>query len=61
MNNLAVIGIGRLGLCFCLTLESGGYNVVGCDVVEEYVDSINNKTLDSFEPGVNEKLKNSKK
>ena len=60
MNNLAVIGIGRLGLCFCLTLESGGYNVIGCDVVEEYVDSINNKTLDSFEPGVNQKLRNSK-
>tara|TARA_R110000824_G_scaffold401421_2_gene612087 strand:- start:9422 stop:10546 length:1125 start_codon:yes stop_codon:yes gene_type:complete len=60
VNNLAVIGIGRLGLCFCLTLESGGYNVVGCDISEEYVDSINNKILDSFEHGVNDKLKNSK-
>ncbi len=60
LSNLAVIGIGRLGLCFCLTLERAGYNVIGCDVVQDYVDNINNKTFYSFEPGVNEKLKNSK-
>lgn len=59
MKNISVIGTGRLGLCFCLTLESGGYNVVGCDINKDYVSSINNKTLISAEPGVNKKLANS--
>jgi UDPglucose 6-dehydrogenase len=59
LNNISVIGTGRLGLCFCLTLEKGGYNVVGCDVVQEYVDNINNKTFYSFEPGVNDRLRDS--
>jgi len=60
MMNVSVIGIGRLGLCFCLTLEKGGYSVTGCDIIEDYVKEINNKTFRSFEPGVNELLKQSK-
>ena len=59
MTNLSVIGIGRLGLCFCLTLEGAGYNVVGCDIMPEYVASINDKSFHSFEVGVNEKLRDS--
>ena len=59
MDNLSVIGIGRLGLCFSLTLERAGYNVVGCDIRQEYVDSINNRTFDSFEPNVNDYLRQS--
>ena len=60
MTTASVIGIGRLGLCFSLTLESGGYNVVGCDINQEYVDSVNNKSFVSHEPGVNDKLAASK-
>jgi UDPglucose 6-dehydrogenase len=56
MSNLSVIGIGRLGLCFCLTLEESGYNIVGCDLSQDYVDSINQKIFHSHEPFVNEKL-----
>ena len=59
MKNLTVIGVGRLGLCFCLTLEKAGYNVIGCDVLPEYVASLNDKTFNSFEPGVNELLQRS--
>ena len=55
--NLSVIGIGRLGLCFGLTLEKAGYNVVGCDLVEQYVESLNNKSFISPEPGVNERIR----
>jgi nucleotide sugar dehydrogenase len=61
MNNLSVIGIGRLGLCFSLTLEEAGYNVVGSDVRENYVQNINERTFNSAEPGVNEKLEKAKK
>jgi nucleotide sugar dehydrogenase len=56
MKNVSVIGIGKLGLCFSLTLEKAGYNVVGVDVSKEYVDSLNNKTFTSSEPSVDEYL-----
>ena len=59
MKKASVIGIGRLGLCFCLTLENGGYDVVGLDVIDDYVDSINDKSFYSHEPGVNELLSKS--
>jgi nucleotide sugar dehydrogenase len=58
-KNITVIGIGRLGLCFCLTLEKAGYNVVGYDIIENYVNDINQKTFFSHEPGVNELLSKS--
>ena len=60
MKNISVVGIGRLGLCFALTLERSGYNVVGCDVAQEYVESVNNKTLKSTEQDVEAFLKESK-
>ncbi len=60
MKNLSVIGIGRLGLCFSLTLEKAGYNVVGCDINSDYVNNINDKSFFSHEPGVNKRLSESK-
>lgn len=59
MKNVTIIGIGKLGLCFALTLEKAGYNVLGLDINQDYVDSVNNKTLNSHEDGVEELLKNS--
>lgn len=60
MKNISVIGIGKLGLCFALTLEKNGYNVVGVDISQDYVDSVNKKTLKSSEQDVEKYLKNSK-
>ena len=60
MKNLSVIGIGRLGLCFSLTLEESGYTVVGCDINKEYIQKVNDKSFFSSEPGVNNMLKKSK-
>lgn len=48
----AVLGIGRLGLCFALTLERAGLKVLGVDVNESYVRAISNKALSSDEPGL---------
>lgn len=59
-QNISIIGIGRLGICVGLCLEHSGYNVLGVDVVVDYVNSINNKTLDSPEPRVSEMLRESK-
>ena len=55
----AVLGIGRLGLCFALTLERAGLKVIGVDVSEGYVRAISNKELVSDEPGLTEALKES--
>jgi UDPglucose 6-dehydrogenase len=31
-KNITLIGVGRLGVCTALCLESKGYNVVGVDL-----------------------------
>lgn len=59
MENITVIGIGRLGICTALILEKANYNVVGIDMYQTYVDSINNKSLLSYEPNVMNYLKQS--
>jgi UDPglucose 6-dehydrogenase len=60
MKNISVIGVGKLGLCFSLTLEKSGYNVVGVDVNKDYVNTLNNKAFTSSEPSVDEYLRESK-
>lgn len=56
LENIVVLGIGKLGLCFALNLEKSGYNVLGVDVFQEYVEKINAKTLTSHEPKVEQYL-----
>tara|TARA_R110002020_G_scaffold11386_14_gene42970 strand:+ start:6034 stop:7176 length:1143 start_codon:yes stop_codon:yes gene_type:complete len=58
--NVSVIGIGKLGLCFALTLEKAGYNVIGVDINQDRVNTINDKTFKSCEPGVDQLLSLSK-
>jgi len=31
-QNVTVVGIGRLGICFALVLERKGFNVLGVDL-----------------------------
>ncbi len=56
MKKLAVIGIGRLGLCFALNAERVGYEIVGVDINHEYVNQLNQKAFSSPEPHVDEYL-----
>ena len=60
IDNVTIIGIGKLGLCFALTLENHGYNVLGVDLNEDYIKKINNKSLNTSEPHVRKYLKQSK-
>lgn len=60
MEKIAIIGIGRLGLCLALNLERVGYSVLGIDVSEDYVNAINNKLFQSTEPDVTTYLKEAK-
>ena len=52
--DITVIGIGRLGLGFALLLAKSGYNVMGVDINQSYLDKINDKTFTSNEPQYNE-------
>lgn len=56
-ETIAVIGIGRMGLCFALNLERAGYRVVGMDANAGYVNQLNEKNVASPEPQVSELLK----
>ena len=60
IKNISIIGIGRLGLCMGLCLEHVGYNVMGVDIFQDYVDNLNNKNFNSPEPYVNKLLQESK-
>ena len=55
-QTIGIIGTGKLGICMALLFERAGYEVIGVDVHQDYVDSINNKSFSSSEKGVNESL-----
>jgi nucleotide sugar dehydrogenase len=59
MNNISIIGVGKLGLCLALNLEKKGYNIIGVDISEDYLKSLNDKTFNTSEPYVNEYLQES--
>ncbi len=59
MENISVIGIGKLGICFALGLEEVGYNVLGIDIDKERIKLLNQKKLVQSEPGLSNLLKNS--
>ena len=52
MAKIAVVGIGRLGLCFALNLEQVGFDVLGVDSNAVYIDELRAKSLKSNEPHV---------
>ena len=47
---ISVIGIGRIGLGIALNFENLGHNVIGYDINQKHVNSINDKSYDSSEP-----------
>jgi UDPglucose 6-dehydrogenase len=59
MDNISIIGVGKLGLCLGLNLEKKGYHITGVDVSEDYIKLLNDKTFTTSEPYVNEYLKES--
>eukprot|EP00939_MAST-03C_sp_MAST-3C-sp1_P003089 g3089.t1 len=59
-EKISVIGIGRLGLCWALSLANAGYDVLGVDVFPSYVDALNKKKYNSREPHVIDELTRAK-
>ena len=60
-NKVSIIGIGKLGLPFALLLERNGYDVLGNDIIEQYIRSLNDKSFKSNEPYVSKLLIQSKR
>lgn len=59
-KEISIVGVGKLGLCLALNLERKGFKVLGVDVSQSYVDSLNSKTFESDEDQVSSLLKSSK-
>jgi UDPglucose 6-dehydrogenase len=60
MNKVSLIGVGKLGLCFALNLDSRSYDITAVDLNSDYVKALNDKTFFSDEEGVNSMLSSSK-
>jgi UDPglucose 6-dehydrogenase len=60
MKKISIIGVGKLGLCLALNLDRKGFKIIGVDIYQDYIDSLNSKKYDSSEPYVSEFLKDSK-
>lgn len=60
IKKIAVIGVGKLGLCLSLNLEKNGFEVLGVDIDKDYIELLNTKKLKTSEPMVEELLKSSK-
>lgn len=57
MERIAIIGVGKIGLCLALNLDRAGHGVLGIDKNRERVRLICERALRTSEPGVNEALR----
>ena len=60
VKKIAVVGVGKLGICFALNFERSGFHVWGIEANVDYLKLLQNKTLNSSEPEVNELLGSAK-
>jgi UDPglucose 6-dehydrogenase len=54
--NISIFGLGKVGLTLAACLASAGHRVVGVDVSSCLIDSINDRTVRSDEPGVRDRI-----
>ena len=51
-SNICVLGLGYIGLPTAGILATHGFNVVGVDINQEIVETINNGNVHIYEPGL---------
>jgi len=56
-NDIAVIGIGRVGLPIAISLSSVGMKVIGIDIDAKLIEIVNQKVFPFHEPGYPELIK----
>jgi UDPglucose 6-dehydrogenase len=61
MEKIAVIGLGKLGLCSALCFAKSGHDVQGYDSSLKVINNIKNKRFDNYEPKVIDYLKKYRK
>lgn len=61
MKKIAVVGLGKLGLCSALCFSNSGYDVQGYDYSLNVIKNIKKKNFDNFEPKVLDYLKKKNK
>ncbi|NUO07176.1 MAG: UDP-glucose/GDP-mannose dehydrogenase family protein [Candidatus Brocadia sp.] len=57
MDRLSIIGLGKLGACTAACFASKGYEVIGVDINNSFVEAINNGRAPFYEPGLQESIK----
>lgn len=55
--NIAVVGLGKLGLPMAALFASKGHHVIGLDINQEICDSVNAGTSPYYEPGLKDLLR----
>jgi len=60
LPKLAIVGLGKLGVCPAVCFASKGYKVVGCDINQRTVDLINQGKAPVVEPRLQEFIDKSK-
>ena len=56
---IGIIGAGRLGICFALLLDRGGYTVRASDIRSNYIAGLQRREITTNEPGVADMLRDS--
>jgi nucleotide sugar dehydrogenase len=54
MNNIGIVGVGKLGICYAIILAKAGYKVFIYDINISILDNIKNDTYNYNEEGLNE-------
>jgi nucleotide sugar dehydrogenase len=57
---IGIIGAGRLGICFALLLDRGGYAVRASDIRSNYIAGLQRREISTNEPGVADMLQDCK-
>jgi len=60
MESIAVLGVGRLGICTALVLEKAGYNVICYDINQAAREAIQKRYIESPEKDVQSMLADAK-
>jgi UDPglucose 6-dehydrogenase len=58
-KHIGLIGPGKLGLCMALLLEEAGFAVTAIENNPTYLQKLQNRSLDSHEPGITKRLSKS--
>lgn len=58
--NIGIIGVGRLGLAYALVFEQKGFNVFASSYKQDYVENLQQKKIDTVEPGIADMLSSAK-